>query len=65
MLSVPLLVFLETNSREILKYGVLNALSEWGLPDMLEGLSTAQHVCKYDLLILEAFLIDACRYATR
>lgn len=25
---------------------------------MAGGLSAAQHVCKYDLLILEAFLID-------
>lgn len=33
-----------------------------GVP--IEGVSTAQHGCKYDLLILEAFLIDACRYAT-
>lgn len=60
----PLLVFVETNSRQTLEYGVLNALSEWELPEMIEGLSTAQNVCKYDLSILEAFLIDACRYAT-
>lgn len=47
----PLLVFVETNSRQILEYGVLNALSEWGwgLPDMTEGLSTTVE-------ILEAFL---------
>lgn len=59
----PLLVFVETKSRPILKYPyeVQNFLSEWG---MIEGLSTAQHECKYDLSILEAFLIDACRSAT-
>lgn len=60
----PLLVLVETNSRQTFECGVLNVLSERGLPDMIEGLSTVQHACKYDLSILEAFLIDACRYAT-
>lgn len=61
MLSI---LYSETNSRQTLEYGVLNALSEWELPDMIESLSTAQNVCKYGLSILEAFLIDACRYTT-
>lgn len=40
---------METNSRQTLEYRIQNALSEWRMPDMIEGLSTAQHVCKYDL----------------